>query len=61
MTGLDAGLVAEWDQLQAIQRDYAERCKVIHDHFLRAGFSPDHAMELTLRQLDRVEGWYEAD
>ena len=60
MNEQEAAHVAQHDQWIALQRDYAASCKEIHDQFIIAGFSPNHAFELTLRQLDRLEGWCDA-
>ena len=61
MNHQEAAVVAAWDQFIAVIRDDAERCKAIHDQYIRAGFSPDHAMELTQRRLDAAEGWCHDD
>ena len=59
MNEQEAAHVAHHDQWRALQRDYAMSCKEIHDEFMRAGWSPEHAFTLTLRQLDRLEGWFD--
>ena len=62
MNEQEAAITAHQDQTTAFYRDHAEACKTIHDQYIRAGFSPDHAMELLHRQLNRVEGmWCDCD
>ena len=43
------------DQQKAWFRDHAQGCLLIFDEYVRAGFTPDHAMELLHRFLDGVE------
>lgn len=59
MSDEDVVMQAHVDQMNAIQRDHAEWCKVLHDSYIVAGFSPDHAFELLLRRLDEITGVYE--
>ena len=61
MNEQDVSVQAALDQWRARFRDRAQACKEIHDQYMRAGFSPDHAMELLHRDLDNVEGWCHED
>ena len=56
MTDRTPAEIADQDRRHAAMRNHAEFIRDVYDAFIRQGFTPDQALDLTMYSLDHLHG-----